>query len=258
MNKDPYQVLGVSPGASDDEIKAAYRKLAKQYHPDLNNGSPAAEAKMKEINEAYTLLIKSKGQNGSAQSGGQNRQQNPYGSSYGGYGRPGQSSGGSDEEYDWFGGFGGFGGFDGFGNYGRGTQGGSSRPAGEKTADTPELEGVRSAILNREYQKALYLLAAITNKPADWYYWSSLANLGLGNRIAALNDAKTAVQMNPGRREYQELLGQLQAGGQRYQQRGTGYGIPQMLCQNPCLTLCLANTLCNCFCGGGRMCVGSI
>lgn len=62
--RDPYEVLGVSPGASDDEIMAAYRKLAKKYHPDLNNGSAEAEARMKEVNEAYTLLIKHKGQTG--------------------------------------------------------------------------------------------------------------------------------------------------------------------------------------------------
>ena len=62
MNRDPYEVLGVPRTATDDEIKAAYRKLAKKYHPDLNGGSAQAEAKMKEVNEAYTLLIKHKGQ----------------------------------------------------------------------------------------------------------------------------------------------------------------------------------------------------
>ena len=54
---DPYQVLGVSPSASDDEIKAAYRRLAKQYHPDRNNGSPEAERKMMQINDAYAQIV---------------------------------------------------------------------------------------------------------------------------------------------------------------------------------------------------------
>ena len=54
--RDYYDVLGVGRTASDDELKKAYRKLAKQYHPDLNSGDKEAEAKFKEVNEAYAVL----------------------------------------------------------------------------------------------------------------------------------------------------------------------------------------------------------
>ena len=56
MMGDPYKVLGVEPGASDEEIKKAYRRLAKQYHPDLNPGDEVAARKMKEVNAAYEQI----------------------------------------------------------------------------------------------------------------------------------------------------------------------------------------------------------
>ncbi len=54
--RDYYEVLGVNKGAAEDEIKKAYRKLAKKYHPDLNSDDKSAEAKFKEVNEAYAVL----------------------------------------------------------------------------------------------------------------------------------------------------------------------------------------------------------
>ena len=56
MINDPYKVLGLSPDASDDEIKRAYRRLAKKYHPDLNPGDAEAARKMQQINAAYEQI----------------------------------------------------------------------------------------------------------------------------------------------------------------------------------------------------------
>ncbi len=56
MIDDPYKVLGVSPDASDEEIKKAYRRLAKKYHPDLNPGDAVAAKKMQEVNAAYEQI----------------------------------------------------------------------------------------------------------------------------------------------------------------------------------------------------------
>ena len=81
--QDPYRVLGVSPDATEDEIKKAYRNLAKKYHPDVNNGSAEAEARMKEVNEAYSTVMKMRREGTS--SGYQSGYQGTYSGYQGGY-----------------------------------------------------------------------------------------------------------------------------------------------------------------------------
>jgi len=81
MAKDPYKLLGVSKSASDDEIRKAYRKLAKKYHPDVNKDKPQMAEKFKEISAAYTLLTDKdmKKRYDSGQVDGSGQQQSPFG-----------------------------------------------------------------------------------------------------------------------------------------------------------------------------------
>ena len=79
MIDDPYKVLGVSRDASDDEIKQAYRRLAKQYHPDRNPGDAAAAKKMQEVNAAYEQIKNPEKAQASGQSG---YGYDPFGGSY--------------------------------------------------------------------------------------------------------------------------------------------------------------------------------
>jgi molecular chaperone DnaJ len=82
MIDDPYQVLGVSRDASDEEIKQAYRRLAKKYHPDRNPGDQEAARQMQRVNAAYEQIKNPEKANTSRSGYGYN----PYGT-YGGYGR---------------------------------------------------------------------------------------------------------------------------------------------------------------------------
>ena len=81
MAKDPYKLLGVPKTASDDEIRKAYRALAKKYHPDVNKDKPQMAEKFKEISAAYSLLSdkEMKKRYDSGQVDGSGQQQNPFG-----------------------------------------------------------------------------------------------------------------------------------------------------------------------------------
>ena len=233
--QDPYQILGVPPTASEDDIKKAYRSLAKKYHPDVNHGSSEAEARMKELNEAYSAVMKMR------------REGTSGGASQGTYSTGGYAGGGYGGGPYGFGGFGGFGGYGG--GYGSG-YGNNYGGAQQRSSSSPRMQAARNFVNAGRWQEALHLLGEISERTAEWYYLSAAASMGAGNRIAATDYARQAVRMDPGNFEYQALLQRLEETRTFYRQNGGGGDIGSMLCANPLLTCCLGNILCNCLCNG--------
>ena len=242
--RDPYQILGVSSSATDDEIKKAYRSLCKKYHPDLNPNDPVAEEKFKEVQSAYDQVMK-------IRQGGYNPYAGGGSSAYGGH----QQQYGYQDPFGFEGsGFRFYGPF-GFGfnfggtDYGSYSAGGYSQSSAQD--ETNEMKAARNYINAGHYREAMNVLNSVPSqgRTARWYYYSALANLGLGNSIAAMESARTAVSMEPDNQEYQQLLSRLQNQGQAYRTQSHTYGRPGFGIGQ----LCLAYWLCNCLCGGGAM-----
>jgi molecular chaperone DnaJ len=226
--EDPYKILGVSPSASDEEITKAYRRMAKKYHPDLNPGNKAAEQMMSKINAAYEQ-IKTQKVGGTS-----------YERSHGGYGQQRYDQSNRGRGYDPYGGFD-FGGFeDIFGEFfGQGWSQQSNRHYG-----APTLQQARMYLQVGQYRVALQILAQINVRNAEWYYLSAIANAGIGNRVTALNHAQIAVRMEPGNREYQDLLNQFQRGSHTYQETGRSQGFNMGRMGRSFLQILLAQLFC--------------
>ena len=212
MMDDPYKVLGVEPGASDEEIKKAYRRLAKKYHPDLNPGDEVAARKMKEVNAAYER-IKNPEKYQSSQSGN---------TGYGGY-----------NQYDPF----------GWGSYGGYQQ--RTTQSGDQYQRAAE-----QYIRFGQYQQAINALSNSAEKNARWYYLSAVAHYGMGNQVTALEHIRRAVSMEPDNQEYLNLLNRIEYGGSNYRQQADTFGGFTMR-MDPCTNLCLCWVI-NLFCCGGR------
>ena len=234
--KDPYEVLGIQRGASEEEIKKAYRAKCKRWHPDLNPDDPTAEEHFKEVQAAYDAIMK--GDTGPQTAGGYSQQ------GYGSYSQQSYQQGGYQQDgFD-----GGFYGFDPFG-FGFG-YGGYTQQQGPSSSgsDPAEIQAARNFIVNGRYAEARRVLDSQRDRTARWYYLSSLANQGLGRSIDALQDARRAVQMEPGNTEYRSHLNRLQNPGQTYRTQTTyssaGGGIMRW-----CWSMILLNLLCNCCCG---------
>lgn len=218
---DPYQVLGVSRSASEDEIKKAYRNLSRKYHPDSNINNPnkeQIEEKFKQVQQAYQLIMKEK----------------QGGASYG--------YGGNTYSQD-FGDFGSFGGF-----------GGSARNQQYESQDDMYLKAAENYIRSRAYAEALNVLNGISNKNAHWYYLSACANAGMQNNVTALEHAKVAVSMEPNNFVYQRLLQSLERGGDWYNEMGGNYGNVFSMEGGSCTRFCCGLMLCN-MCFPGFCCI---
>ena len=218
MSKNPYDVLGVSQNASDDEVKKAYRELSRKYHPDANVDNPLAdlaEEKFKEVQEAYDTIMQERASGGSS----------------GGY------SSGSSSSYSY---------------------GGSSSYGGgyANTQMDPRLQAAANYINSRRYREALNTLDQVPERSAMWYYLSGCANAGIGNNILARDHAAQAVNMEPNNMQYRQLLNQLDFSSRRYQGSpyGSGYGPGGSSCGtgNMCCDLFIADQLCECM--GGDLC----
>ena len=220
---DPYAVLGVSRDASEDEIKSAYRKLAKQYHPDLHPGDEECARKMNEINAAYDAIKNPQPQQ-----------------SYGGYG--GGQTQGQSGYYDPFG--------FGFDPFGYAYQQRQQYNTQYEARDSVDIQSALHYINAGAYGEALHVLSTIPqgDRDAKWYYCSARANYGQGNRVTAMEHIRRAVQMEPDNPDYQRFYQIMQSGGRAYTDTGTRYGFSTG--GNYCYPMCMAWCLCNACCGG--------
>ena len=252
MVENPYDVLGVSRDASLDEVKKAYRKKARENHPDLNPNDAAAAERMNKINEAYDRIVNPEKYAARDRRAAASNPSAGYGAGgaagSGGAGGSGQNPYGSEGPYGWTGGFG----FDfddlfGFGGSGSGSRG-PIHPEPSAT-DSPAMRSAIDAINAGRYQQAADVLNAVTSggRTARWYFLSALANDGAGNTLMALEQIRRAVQMDPNNPDYQRAQRQFQQAGQTYQQESQSQGFannmmdPGLIC---CGIWCCGPTLC--------------
>lgn len=188
--RDPYEVLGVSPEASDDEIKRAYRELARKYHPDNYQNNPLAdlaEEKMKEINEAYDAITRTRSGGGSY--GGAAQSQSGYGYGYGNSGYQQQSQGSASQVF----------------------------------------YRVRQAISSNDLDGAERLLQG-AGRNGEWYFLMGSIAYRRGWLDEARQNYQIAVQMDPGNMEYRQAFNMMQRGGYGYQPDVSGAQCDGMDC----------------------------
>ena len=288
MISDPFKVLGVRDDCSDADLKKAYREKSKKWHPDQNPGKEEyAEKRFQEVQEAYRQIQDARqrgtsaygsprgagygggnGQQGPFQQGPfqQNQyQQGPYQQNQyqqGPYQQNQYQQGPYQQNQYQQGGYQNRRGYADYGTYNdffnQWFAYSQQRRQQEAQKETTEEQAARGHINYRAYREALNVLenAPPNTRGARWYYYSAVANSGIGNNVTALEHAKRAADMDPNNPEYQTLLQQLVNGRNWYQNQNRNFGFsgtPATTSQGLCYYFCLANLLCNCCFGGIRL-----
>lgn len=230
MINDPYKVLGVSETASQDEIKSAYRRLAKKYHPDLHPDDPNAALKMNEINEAYDMLSHpEKFAKRRAEEAQRSAYQsyNPFGNYSGNQGGRSANNGyGYQGAGGWYTDFAGFD-FDDFFGFGRyantGNTGHVSINPEKQTGDSDIVRNAIDYINQGRYEEASKILMQVhhNGRDARWYYLNSIALYGYGDISQAIEYIKTASQMEPENSTYKNLYYRFASEGRTYYRSST-------------------------------------
>ena len=210
---NPYEVLGVKEGATEEEIKAAYKELVKKYHPDKYADNPLsdlAEEKMQEINEAYDMLMKKPGSTG----------QSTYTNYGGGYASQGGGAYASQ---------------------------GSGAYASQSDADYMQ---IRRDIDMGRLDAAEKALQKISPRPAEWYFLKGVVSSRKGWYDEAVKNLQVACNMDPTNQEYKRHYASVVNQGNVYQNQAQGHGYntmgsDDMCCQALQCYIC-ADCCCDC------------
>ncbi len=216
MVSDPYKVLEINENATPEEIKKAYRRLAKKYHPDLNPNDSTAAIKMTEINEAYDMLTNpDKYKNMNNQNGSQQTQNKQHQYQYG--------YSGNNQQQDAYG-------FDFESIFGFMFDSQTVNLEVE-SSDSVEIKKSISLIKNRRYEDALSILNDIisTNRNARWYFVSSYANYHLNKEDLAFEQIKKALELSPNNQNYKLFYKKQYQEMQRKQSSGQVFNPLQVL-----------------------------
>lgn len=200
MVDDPYRVLGVGKDATKEEIKKAYRRKAKEYHPDLHPNDPKATEKMNEVNEAYDMLNNPEKY--------QRQEQQAYQRQSNTYDNPFQQGTGRTNFDDFF----------GFNNYAQEEIPMPREEEGDSASIKEAIRFMNGGNYVAANDKLNHIVSAERN--ARWYYLSSIAYYGIGDLVRAVEQIRSALQREPGNMLYQRIL-------QTYQRSNFGYGYGQ-------------------------------